>query len=186
MARSTGACLWLAVLLVLPFALAPAQQPAETEPAAETTETTDEAAALEADAAQFISPQIILGTQQQPVFPPAAWDARYTGAVLLEMTVLKDGTIGEVEVVRSTHPKVGFEAAAVAAVKQWRFEPGMENGEPIEVKTRIKINFSRVGVGVRAQPQVSAGSFTVESRLDSDVGTPSRGFSSGTGGGDPK
>ena len=132
------------------------------DPAAETKQ--DEAATTSTQRS-FIPPQIILSTQKEPTFPPAAWAARYHGAVLLEMTVQKDGAVGDVKVVQCTHPRVGFEEAATDAVKQWRFEPGVENGEPVAVKTRLKLNFTRIGVGVRAQPQVSAGSFTVDSAL---------------------
>jgi len=153
MARSTVPLLLLVALFALLGSASAAQQDDDAKTVASAPAGED----------AFIPPQILLGTQKQPEFPPAAWEARFTGAVLLEMTVLKDGTVGEVEVIRCTRPKVGFEEAAVAAVKQWRFEPGMEEGEPIEVKTRLKLNFTRVGVGVRAQPQVSAGSFTHES-----------------------
>jgi TonB family protein len=177
MARSTVPLLWLAAaLLVLPCSVASAQE----------AEDAEAAAAVPTGGGAFIPPQIILGTQKQPEFPPAAWEARYTGAVLLEMTVLEDGAVGDVKVVRCSHPKVGFEDAAVAAVKQWRFEPGVENGERVAVKTRLKLNFTRVGVGVRAQPQVSAGSFTVESRLSTERGPSSAGFSSSSSGGDRK
>ena len=118
----------------------------------------------EAEGGGFTAPQIVLGTQERPVFPPAAWGARFTGSVLIEMTVQKDGTVGDVTVVECTRPKVGFEDAAVAAVKQWRFEPGLESGEPVDVKTRLRLNFTRVGVGLEARPQVSAGSFSIASR----------------------
>ena len=178
MARSTVPLLILVVLLLLPLSFVTAQSD-ESTAAADTTAKTD------ADVGQFIPPQIILGSQKQPIFPPAAWGARYTGAVLLEMTVLKDGTVGKIDVVRCTTPKVGFEAAAVEAVKAWRFEPGMENGEAIEVQTRLKMNFSRSGVGVRAQPQVSAGSFSVESRMNTSADSAGRSFATGAGG-DPK
>ena len=114
------------------------------------------------DDGSFVLPQIILGTQKQPVYPPAALDARFSGNVLLEMTVLTDGTVGKVKVIECSRPKVGFEDAAVRAVKQWRFDPGMENDEPIEVVTRLKLNFNRVGIGIAAnEGQVSAGTFTV-------------------------
>jgi len=177
MARSTAPLALLAALLVLPLSFV-AAQPEATQ---EGDETTASSPMDEEEAVRFLAPQIILGTQIQPTFPPAAWDARYTGAVLLEMTVLKDGSVGNIEVVRCTTPKVGFEEAAIAAVKQWRFEPGMENGEPIEVKTRLKMNFSRAGVGVRAQPQVSAGAFTVEAYRPT-VPDANRGFNQRTSG----
>jgi TonB family protein len=134
------------------------------------TETKQDTAATASTQRSFIPPQIILSTQKEPTFPPAAWAARYDGAVLLEMTVQKDGAVGDVKVVQCTHPRVGFEEAATAAVKEWRFEPGVENGEPVDVKTRLKLNFTRIGVGVRAQPQVSAGSFTVDSALTESTG----------------
>lgn len=172
MARSTVPSLLLAVGCVL------ASAPGLAGPVVEVEATTPAAAGD----GSFIPPQIILGTQRQPDFPPAAWDARIEGAVLLEMKVLKDGKVGEVKVVQCTRPKVGFEDAAVAAVKKWRFEPGMENGEPIEVLTRLKLNFTRVGVGVRAQPQVSAGSLSVESHDRDSSGSRSRAASPPSGG----
>jgi TonB family protein len=111
----------------------------------------------------FVGPQVILGTQQPPDFPPAAWDARYTGSVSLEVTVLADGSVGDVNVIGCTRPKVGFEEQAVQAVKKWRFEPGKNDGVPVEVTTKLRLNFTRVRVGQKAEPQVSAGSFTVAS-----------------------
>ena len=172
MSRSTVPPLMLAAALLFSLAAVPAQQPEPSEPAATT------------EASGFVPPQIILGTQKQPKYPPAAWDARFTGSVLIEMTVLADGTVGTVEVVECDRPKVGFEAAAVEAVRQWRFEPGMERGEPVEVTTRLRLNFTRVGAGMRARPQVSAGSFSVAAH---DAGmTPesaSSGMGSGSGGG---
>ena len=131
---------------------------------------------------EFVPPQIILGTQKQPMYPPAAFDARYSGSVLIEMTVLKDGTVGNVQVVECTRPKVGFEQAATKAVKEWRFEPGLEGGQPIDVVTRLQLKFNRVGVGLAAQAQVSAGSFSVAAR---DLGRTESGDSSGRSGSPP-
>ncbi len=161
MARSTLPLSLLAALLFLP--LAPVAADPDPEPVADPAT---------ADEGGFIPPQIILGTQKQPDFPPAAWDARYTGSVVLDMTVMKDGTVENVRVQRCTRPKVGFEEAAVAAVRQWRFEPGMENGEAIEVDTRVKLNFTRLGVGVQARPAVSAGSVTLAS--SEEISEPDR------------
>ena len=112
-------------------------------------DTTRQATATPAENAaeeDFVPPQIILGTQKRPTYPPAAFDARYSGSVLVEMTVLKDGTVGNVKVVECTRPKVGFEEAATTAVAQWRFEPGMDDGQPVDVVTRLQLKFNRVGV----------------------------------------
>ena len=120
-------------------------------------QTRESTAAEQRSGEQFVSPQIILGTQDRPIYPPAAFDARYTGSVLVEMTVLKDGTVGKLEVIECTRPKVGFEEAVTKALKRWRFEPGTENGEPVDVVTRLQLRFNRVGVGPAAEAQVSAG-----------------------------
>ena len=32
--------------------------------------------------------------------------------------------------------------AAQQAVRQWRFKPYLQNGQPVETKTRITVNFS--------------------------------------------
>ncbi len=154
MSRLFARSLLLSALLLLPHAVVCADQ------AQQATATPAEKTAEEG----FVTPQIILGTQNRPIYPPAAFDARYTGSVLVEMTVLKDGTVGNVKVIKCTRPKVGFEEAATKAVKQWRFEPGAENGQPVDVVTRLQLNFNRVGIGLAAQAQVSAGSFSVASR----------------------
>ena len=153
MSRLFARSLLLSALLLQPGPGVPADQ--TPEPNATPAEKSAEEG--------FVSPQMILGTQKQPIYPPAAFDARYNGSVLVEMTVLKDGTVGNAKVVECTRPKVGFEEAAVQAVKQWRFEPGMENGQPVDVVTRLQLNFNRVGVGLAAEAQVSAGSFSVAS-----------------------
>jgi TonB family protein len=106
---------------------------------------------------ELIGPQIILATQQPPVYPPAAEAGRFSGSVTLVAAVLKDGRIGHVKVVDCTRPKVGFEQAAVDAVKKWRFEPGQKDGEPVEFSLKFRLNFSGGGPGQKAQ--VSAGTF---------------------------
>ena len=121
----------------------------------------------------FVAPQIILSTQKQPVYPPAALKARYTGSVLVEMTVLVDGKVGKIKVVECSRPKVGFEDAAMTALKQWRFKPGYQDGVPIEVNTRLKLNFDRLGVGLDGD--ITAGAFASTS---SDGSASSPGTSS--------
>jgi TonB family protein len=103
----------------------------------------------------LVGPQIILETQKPPVFPPAAKAARFSGSVMVEAIVLRDGKVGEVKVLDCTRPKVGFEQASIDAVKNWRFEPGTKAGEPVEYTLKFRMNFSGAG----EVPRVSAGSF---------------------------
>jgi TonB family protein len=81
---------------------------------------------------------------------------------MLEAAVLPDGSVGQVKVLDCSRPKVGFEDAAVAAVKQWRFEPGTRDGQPVEFSLKFRLNFAAGEVG--ADPRVSAGSFTADAK----------------------
>jgi protein TonB len=74
----------------------------------------------------------------QPVYPPLARRSRIQGAVELRAIVGKTGAIENLVVLRG-HPMLA--AAAVDAVKQWRYRPYLLNNEPIEVETDITVNF---------------------------------------------
>ncbi|MFY9907919.1 MAG: energy transducer TonB [Terriglobales bacterium] len=74
----------------------------------------------------------------QPIYPPIARQARVQGAVELRAIISKNGNIENLVVVRG-HPMLS--AAAIEAVRQWRYRPYLLNGEPIEVETEITVNF---------------------------------------------
>jgi periplasmic protein TonB len=74
----------------------------------------------------------------EPVYPKIAVAARITGTVLLSAVIGKDGEIRELNVV-SGHPML--RAAAIEAVKQWRYRPYLLSGEPVEVETNIVVTF---------------------------------------------
>jgi periplasmic protein TonB len=73
-----------------------------------------------------------------PAYPPLAKSARIQGEVLLQALISKQGTIENLRVI-SGHPMLV--AAAVEAVRQWRYRPYVLNGEPVEVDTQITVNF---------------------------------------------
>ncbi|HUA15886.1 MAG TPA: energy transducer TonB [Verrucomicrobiae bacterium] len=74
----------------------------------------------------------------QPVYPQLARDARVQGPVVLFAVISKEGTIDKLKVL-SGHPMLV--AAAIDAVRQWRYKPYILNNEPIEVETQITVNF---------------------------------------------
>ncbi len=74
----------------------------------------------------------------QPNYPPLARAARVQGAVELRAIISKTGTIENLVVVRG-HPMLA--AAALEAVRQWRYRPYRLNNEPIEVETDVTVNF---------------------------------------------
>lgn len=74
-----------------------------------------------------------------PTYPPEAGRTRIEGTVVLLAVIGKDGTVQDVHV-ESGLPVLA--QAAIEAVKQWRYRPYLLNGEPVEVDSRITINFT--------------------------------------------
>jgi len=77
-----------------------------------------------------------------PVYPALARQARISGQVVLHAIIGKDGNVSQLEVV-SGHPLLV--QAALDAVKQWRYQPTLLNGEPVEVDTTITATFALGG-----------------------------------------
>jgi protein TonB len=78
----------------------------------------------------------------KPIYPPLARQARISGTVRLQAIIAKDGTVIELQVLSGPALLV---QAATDAVRQWRYQPTLLNGEPIEVVTTVDVIFSLGG-----------------------------------------
>ncbi len=87
-----------------------------------------------------INPQLV--REVKPAYTAEAMRAKVQGAVWLECTVLTDGTVGDVRVIRSLDTSFGLDQEAVKAAKQWRFVPGTRFGEPVAVLITIELTFT--------------------------------------------
>ncbi len=74
-----------------------------------------------------------------PQYPTEAGRARIEGTVVLMAVIGTDGSVKDVRV-ESGLPMLA--QAAIDAVKQWRYKPYVVNGEPVEIDSRITINFT--------------------------------------------
>jgi len=74
-----------------------------------------------------------------PDYPAMARMARVQGTVILEAVINDRGTIERVKVLRSVPL---LDAAAIAAVQNWRYTPTLLNGVPVSVLMTITINFT--------------------------------------------
>jgi periplasmic protein TonB len=75
---------------------------------------------------------------EQPHYPREAREKGIQGDVILQARIDTKGNL------TSLIPVQGdpiLAAAAVDAVKKWRYRPYLLNGEPVEVETTIKIRF---------------------------------------------
>jgi TonB family protein len=87
------------------------------------------------------------------VYPKDKHDAGITAEVLLSIEIGDDGQVGEVEVVKSAG--ADFDAAAVAAAKQFVFEPAEIDHQPAPVKITYKYAFTILEQMVKAGPQIN-------------------------------
>jgi TonB family protein len=74
----------------------------------------------------------------KPIYPEGSRAVQAGGAVILVVIIATDGSVSSARVVRSMP---AFDQAAIDAVTQWKFEPTMLNGVPVEVEMNVLINF---------------------------------------------
>lgn len=80
--------------------------------------------------------------QVTPIYPTIAKTAHISGTVVLHAIIAKDGTIQELTYVSG--PPL-LMRNAMDAVRQWRYNPTLLNGEPVEVDTTISVVFTLGG-----------------------------------------
>lgn len=77
-----------------------------------------------------------------PVYPADAKANKDTlnGPVVLGVIVGRDGAPVKVFVKQSL--RTDYDDSAMDAVRQWRWKPFLLNGDPVEVKTTVTVNYS--------------------------------------------
>lgn len=72
-------------------------------------------------------------------YPPGAQERGREATVELFVVVLADGTVGDVQVAESGGQD--FDDAAIAAVRNWNFEPALRGDTPVDSRIRIPFSF---------------------------------------------
>ncbi|HET7442214.1 MAG TPA: TonB family protein [Terriglobales bacterium] len=78
----------------------------------------------------------------EPQYPPTAEKQGVQGPVVLDAEISREGKVEKLTVLKG-EPQLA--AAAVEAVKQWRYEPYIKDGQPIGMRTTITVNFTIPG-----------------------------------------
>lgn len=73
-----------------------------------------------------------------PSYPEIAKQARVQGIVILEAHIDRRGHVGRITVLRGIPL---LDDAALAAVRQWRYEPTLLDGQAVPVIMTITVNF---------------------------------------------
>lgn len=77
--------------------------------------------------------------QVRPVYPESAKARGATGVVLLRTVILTDGSTAKLVPSADADPELA--EAAMQAVKQWKYQPTLLNGQPVETETTISFQF---------------------------------------------
>jgi TonB family protein len=76
----------------------------------------------------------------RPVYPETLREAGVEGIVSLEAVIGKDGATASVRALSArVHPELA--KAAIDAVRQWRFDPTLLNGQPVDVVMTVSVEF---------------------------------------------
>ncbi len=121
------------------FRMPPSRAPAE--PPATAQGAIEPASSVTAERVVALSPAAAENSlihRVEPDYPEEARNQQLQGAVVLDIHIGQDGTVQETKLV-SGEPLLAD--AAMAAVRQWRFQPRVVNGAPAEMQTRVTLNF---------------------------------------------
>jgi TonB family protein len=80
--------------------------------------------------------------QVNPEYTPEALRAKLEGTVLLQAVVRTHGVPTDISVLRSLDRRFGLDQRAIAALREWRFAPGLRAGQPVPVLVQVEMSFS--------------------------------------------
>lgn len=86
----------------------------------------------------------------QPEYPESAAKAKKEGRVMVEFVVELDGTVSRATVAKSSDPQ--FDEAALAAVRQWTFSPGIADKKPVAMAMRAPVVFRLAQLSQKQPP----------------------------------
>jgi TonB family protein len=104
----------------------------------------------------------------QPVYPKDLQDAHVSGTVILRAVIAKNGSVKELTPLSGPQQLL---PNAMDAVKQWKYQPTVVEGAPVEVSTTINIDFTpgkppRYEQQGAAMPQTAA---AMDPQLHADI-----------------
>jgi TonB family protein len=80
-----------------------------------------------------------------PAYPLELMRQNVGGTVILYAVIRKDGTVGEIRVLRSVDPRLDYYASQ--AISKWQFEPAIKSGSPVDVEATFWIPFRPAKTG---------------------------------------
>lgn len=94
------------------------------------------------DDAIFIGPGIAAANRikmARPQYPESARHNRIQGRITFEAVITPQGYVGSL---KTSYGQFVLIEAAYNAIKQWQYRPTIINGEAVEVRTELEVNFT--------------------------------------------
>jgi TonB family protein len=82
--------------------------------------------------------EALLIKKMEPEYPQEALDKRIQGAVLLRTEISEAGNVTNLTLI-SGHPLLA--PAAIEAVKQWMYQPYLQDGRAVAFETQVQVDF---------------------------------------------
>ncbi len=84
-----------------------------------------------------------------PVYPDQALRSGMQGTVVLQALISREGMVEDLKLMGGS---LILGEAAVAAVRQWHYQPYFVNGRPVETQTQVTVEFKLPAVAVAGTP----------------------------------
>jgi TonB family protein len=82
---------------------------------------------------------LLIQSKVEPEYSEEARQARLEGTSTVSLIVGADGIPRNLKTLRSLG--LGLDENAIAAVGKWRFQAATKNGDPVDTKTQVEVNF---------------------------------------------
>jgi protein TonB len=127
------------------------QQPAEKEPARDNQKDSGSIPPITLDkikegdiiALDLVDTLPVATRRTAAVYPSSASGLKITGTVTVNALISEKGSVVKTEIIQGIKGAVGFDQAAVQAVRRWKFEPATIKGIKVKVWVPIDIVFKK-------------------------------------------
>lgn len=127
----------VSIVLALTFLVVAATVPAQ----AEETPTSD-----------FQGPKLLPSVKAEFQLPTRARHAVGDSLLVFQAIVLKDGSVGYIELLNDDRPYPGVEQAARDSFRNWKYEPGKLAGQPVDAGVTISVLFRGMSAATMTRP----------------------------------
>jgi hypothetical protein len=103
-------------------------------------------------ARDFEGPKLLPDCKAPFQLSPGARRAVGDAVLTFQAIILKDGTVGFVELMNDDRPYPGVEQAAKDSLRNWKYEPGKLGGVPVNAGVTISVQFRGASLASSTRP----------------------------------